>query len=98
MVTPTTNYTVLTTDVVILANPTGTNMTVSLPTAVGNTGKVYYIKNISTTTNRNVTVDANGSQTIDGNQNITVTIMGSGSGSSYTLVSNGSNWYILTQH
>ena len=82
----------------ILANPSGTGMVITLPSAVSNTGKVYYIKNISTTTNRNVTVDANGAQTIDGNANITVTIMGSGSGSSYTLVSNGSNWYILTQH
>jgi hypothetical protein len=98
VVTPTTNYTGLTTDVVILANPANTGMSVTLPTAIGNTGKIFYIKNITTTNGRTVTVNTTGGQTIDGAANISLGIMGSGSGSSYTLVSNGSNWYVLTQH
>lgn len=79
-----TNYTATVTDNVILC--TGT-FTITLPTAVGNGGKVFNIKNVSTGT---ITVDANGSQTIDGE--LTQTVL---EYDNLTVISNNSNWFIL---
>src|SRR4030067_239249 len=61
----TANYTATLNDEVILANATAGAVTVTLPTAVGNTGKKFVIKKIDSSANT-VTVDPNGSETIDG--------------------------------
>jgi hypothetical protein len=61
--------------------------TITLPTAVGNTGK-YTVKNTGTNT---VTVNTTSSQTIDGSTSITIAVR-------YTaldFVSDGSNWNII---
>ena len=79
-------------DVILVAN-SGTNLTVTLPTAVGNAGKIFYIKKIDGTNTLSIKSISN--QTLDG-VNIT-------SGSydvvyqyeSVTLVSDGSNYFIL---
>ena len=88
--TKTANYTAATTDDVILCDTSSGGFTITLPTAVGNSGKLFYIKKISTT--NNVTIDTTSSQTIDGN--LTMVITGSGF-TDVPMVSDGSNWFIL---
>lgn len=77
-------YTLLSTD--FLVDCTSNSFTVSLPSAVGITGKIYQIKNSGSGI---ITIDANGSETIDGsltktlNQNDVIQI-----------TSNGTNWIV----
>ena len=73
-------------------------MIVTLPTASGIAGKIYWVKNVTTADGRNITVNTTGSETIDGNASITVGPMSTAFGTSYTLASNGTNWFILSQH
>lgn len=77
-------------DIILLVNTTtaGGNVTINLPTAVGNTAR-FTIKKIDSASNT-VTVDANGTQTIDGA--LTIDLRGR---SSATLVSNNANWFII---
>jgi len=79
------NYTLLSTDYVIVADTIG--ITLTLPTAVGLSGKSFVIKNTSA---GSVTVDANGSETIDGNLTQTVNTF-----DSLTVISNNINWLII---
>lgn len=76
----------VTTDYMI--NVTSGTFTVNLPTAVGNTGTVFIIKNSGVGT---VTVDADGTETIDG----ALTYPLSTQYQSVTIISNGSNWLII---
>ena len=62
--TKTADYTADATDYTILADATSNTVTITLPTAVGITGRIYNIKCIDAT--YTVTVDANGTETIDG--------------------------------
>ena len=80
-------YTILTGDDVLLAN-SSTDFTLTLPTAVGNTGKKYDIKNINT---NSTTIDGDGSETIDG---ATTQVLGT-QYESITIVSDGSNWHVI---
>lgn len=78
------NYTVLSTDEIILA--TGT-ITITLPIASANTGKTYTIKRISTI----VTIDVTGGGTIDGSTSISI-------GQQYStisVISDGSEWWTI---
>jgi hypothetical protein len=63
-------------------------MTVNLPAAANLTGIMFTIKNINTGT---VTIDGNGSETIDGS---TTTALET-KYSSITIVSNGTGWVIV---
>jgi len=88
-------YTIAATDYTIFCNR-NSGMTVTLPTAVGITGRIYIIKNISTNGGSTVTINTTSAQTIDGSASKLLSYMGNGSFySCYTLQSNGSNWYIL---
>jgi hypothetical protein len=80
-------YTALMTDDVILVSGV---TTITLPTAVGCSGKTFAIKNINTTTST-VTVDTNASETIDG----ALTWTSQMPNESITIISNGSNWRII---
>jgi len=82
-----TTYSATTTDNVILANPSATQ-TITLYTAVGNTGRTVTIKNISS---QIVIIATTSAQTIDGASQRTLTTQYDG----VTLVSDGSNWYII---
>jgi hypothetical protein len=75
---------------------TGTTASaVTLPTAVGITGRVYWIKNASTTVpTPNLIVQTTLSQTIDGNSSWTL----DEANEVIKVISNGANWYILTQN
>jgi len=81
----TSTYSVLTTDWLVEA--TSGTFTITLPTAVDAAGRDYVIKNSGTGT---ITLATTSSQTIDKVLNQTIT-----SGSSITVVSNGTNWVIV---
>jgi len=74
---------------------TGTAATsVALPTAVGITGREYWIKNASTTSPTPVlTVSTTSSQTIDGNNSWTL----DEANEVIRVISNGANWYVMNQ-
>ncbi len=66
----------------------------TLPTAVGCTGRIYWIKNASNTLPTPVlTVATTGGQTLDGN----VSWLLDEPDESIRVVSDGSNWYVLNQ-
>ena len=77
-------YTASSTDCVI--NCTGT-WTLTLPTAVGVSGRFYYIKNSGAGT---ITMAGTGGQTFDGVASPTVA-----AGASLTVCSDGANWLVL---
>lgn len=81
----TTTYTAGSEDYVI--HCTSGTFSVNLPTAVGIQGKVYIIKNSGSGL---ITIDPNGSQTIDG-----VTTYTMGGAESVQVISTGSNWITL---
>lgn len=81
------SYTATNADDLIICNPTATQ-TINLFTAAGNTGKVLYIKNIS---DFEVVVDANSTQTIDGDLTLSIIVKNT----SVSIVSDGSNWFII---
>lgn len=62
--------------------------TVTLPTAVGNGGLMYYIKNTGTGT---ITVDGNGAQTIDD----ATTFVLDAQYEAITIVSDGAEWWVV---
>ena len=64
--TKTTNYTLMVTDFVILGDCTSAAFTLSLPTAASGIGRIFFMKKIDSTSNV-LTVQANGSELIDGN-------------------------------
>lgn len=84
------NYTVTNTDTVVFADATGGNTTITLPAASGVSGYRFYIKRVDGSSNT-VTVARTGSDTIDGATSLSLDIRYM----SITVVSDGSNWYIL---
>lgn len=91
--TKTSAYTLTTSDDYIIADASSAAFTLTLPTAVGNTGKAFLIKKIDATVNA-VTVDGNASETIDG----ATTQVINGRYGSLNIVSDGSNWIIVTEN
>ncbi len=91
--TKTANYTASGNDYTILCNNTSGAITISLPTAVGVTGRIYVIKKISGAGN-NVTIDGFASETIDGVTTNTLTTQYN----SIMIQSDGANWYILSKN
>lgn len=85
-VAKTTTYAASSTDSTI--DCTSGTFTVTLPTAVGITGRIYTIKNSGTGV---ITIATTSSQTIDGTTTKTLPVQYN----SLTLVSNGSNWVII---
>lgn len=71
-----------------LINCTANTFTVTLPTAVGVTGKSYVVKNSGTGA---ITVATTSAQTIDGYSNFILSTQGE----SITVVSNGANWIVI---
>jgi hypothetical protein len=70
-----------------------TGITLTLPSAVGRTGKVFRIKRIDAGAG-NVTISTTSSQTIDG---VTPYLL-TNQWQFVTVVSNGSNWLIVEQN
>lgn len=78
-------YTVVLTDYTVEC--TSNTFTVTLPTAVGNTGKVFVVKNTGAGT---ITLDGDGAETIDGSTTQTLNQWDSAK-----VQSNGSNWILI---
>lgn len=83
-------YTLTATDSVILADATGAAFTVTLPTAVGISGTVYFVKRINAGGN-NVTLDGAGAEVIDGATTYVLTAQWQ----SVTIISDGAAWFVL---
>jgi hypothetical protein len=83
-------YTATTSDDYFINITSGT-FTLNLPTAATPYGQVYVIKNSGTGT---VTVDPNGSQTIDGATTFTMNVQNG----SITIIGDGTNWKIVSKY
>ncbi|MFZ9654544.1 MAG: hypothetical protein ACO29V_02805 [Limnohabitans sp.] len=90
LTTRTAAYTATTSDHTILCNATTAAFSVTLPTAVGNTGQMYSIKKIDASANA-VTVATTAAQTIDG----AATRSLASQWSSVTVQSDGANWVVI---
>jgi hypothetical protein len=88
ILTKTNNYTLTAGDEVVLLDASSNTVTGTLPTAVGIEGTMFIIKCINAT--YTCTINTTSSQTIDGELSITLSAM-----ESVTLISNGTNYYIL---
>jgi len=91
--TKTANYTCTQSDSVILADATSGVFTVTLPTAIGCTGRQYTIKKIDSALTNLVTIATTSSQTIDGR----TTYVLSQRDDAIVLVSDNANWRIVRQ-
>lgn len=89
VVSKTSAYTILATDSVILADSNSAAFTLTLPTAVGITGKTYTIKKTDSSANK-VTIDGNGSEEIDGQTTIELLA----ENDFIRVVSDGTGWKI----
>ncbi len=89
IVSKTTTYTITSSDDIVTCDASGGAFTVTLPAAASNTGLVLLIKKTDNGTNA-VTVDGNGSETIDGSTTIALP----GLNNFIEVVSDGTNWVI----
>lgn len=89
--TKTTAYTLTSSDDVILADASSAAFTLTLPAAASNSGKVFRIDKVDSSDNV-VTIDANASETINGN----LTRILARQRDNLNIVSDGSNWHVLS--
>lgn len=89
VVTVTGNTTLTVANVVVLCDASSGSLTITLPAAATKVG-LYYIKKIDSSGNT-VTIDGNGSETIDDALTVVISIQYE----SKTLAPDGSNWYII---
>lgn len=87
------NYTTTASDGMLTVDASGAARTITLVTAVGNAGLQYTIKKIDSSVNL-VTIDGNGSQTIDG----VVTTALSRQYEAITIISDGANWLVQSRY
>lgn len=86
--TKTANYTVTTNDDVIHADATSGNVTITLYTAVGNSGRQVTVKRKDSSGNTVSVATASGGEAIDGSTSVSL----ASQYSSLTIVSNNANW------
>lgn len=91
LTTQSANYTATLFDSTVLGNASTSNITITLPTAVGATGKIYTVKKIDSSANV-VTVGTTSSQTID---SFTTEALAR-QFDAIQVQSNGSNWFIIS--
>jgi len=72
----------------VLCGPANETFTVTLPAAASSTGRIYNVKNIGTGT---ITIDGNGSETIDGATTYPISTQYQ----NVTIQCNGTAWFIL---
>jgi hypothetical protein len=90
VVTKAEDYVAITSDRIILVDTATGDVSIELPSAVGEAGLAIYIKRITSGLNK-AYINAQAGQTIDGDSFITVHLQWE----SHTLVSNGTNWYVM---
>ncbi len=94
VVTKTGNATLTDSERIVLADATSAAFTLTLPTAAVTTPyPVFYIKKIDSSLANIVTIDANGSETIDGLLNITL----ANRGETVMLQGDGTNWRVIAR-
>lgn len=91
VVTKTSSSSITDSETVVLADTTTGAITLTLPTASGISGRILSFIKTNSNTNK-VTLDGNGSETING----AATLVIGGQYSSVRLVSNGTNWLVLS--
>lgn len=92
LVSKTTTYTATTNDIIILCDSSGGAFTITLYAASGNAGRK--LKFIKTTSDTNaVTIDGNGSETINGSTTTTINTQYE----ELEIVCDGSNWFIINR-
>jgi hypothetical protein len=89
IITVTANYTATTNDYTIIAKPTASNITITLPSAASSIGRIYFIKRVAT---KSVIIDPNGSEQIDGATTYTI----SSNNFAAMIQSDGTAWYVLS--
>lgn len=87
VVSKTSAYTLTEANDICLVDATGGAVTITLPTAAGKPGRTYTVKKIDASANA-VTVDGDGSETIDGAANVSLAAQWD----SVRLFSDGTNW------
>lgn len=91
-ISSTTDHTNLLPEEVLLVDTTSNAVTVNLTTASLNTGHTVIIKDkVGNSNINNITITTEGTAKIDGSDTFTI----SGAFSSYMLVTDGTDWYIL---
>jgi len=90
--TKTAAYTVEGSDYLVLGDSTGGSFSITLPLAEKHTGQTFIIKQIGTA--NTVTVDGDGTETIDGALTQALTTQFDFIG----ILSDGSNWHIIHQN
>lgn len=91
VVSATVNYTMVDIDVLILCNATTASFTVTLLTAAGREGREIYVKKTDAS-NNTVTIDAAGSETLDGS--LTIILVQQYAVRGYK--SDGTNWQLIS--
>lgn len=90
VVTKTADYTVTSTDYMMLGNGAGGGFNFTLPTAVGIVGRVYVFKKTDTSAN-GINVQTTGGQTIDGSATRSLTV----ANQSLMVISDNVNWNVI---
>lgn len=75
----------------ILADATSGAITVNLPAASTATGRIYVVKKIDVSGNH-ITIDGNGTETIDGGTTLVITTQNDG----VNIQSNGTAWFVIS--
>jgi len=88
------DYTVTAADHTILVNASNSNITITLPTAVGIPGRLYIVKRVDATPQTTVSVAANGSEEIDAST-LAATL---GAMGSVVLQSDNSGWWKVAEY
>jgi hypothetical protein len=86
----TSSYSVLTTDCFLAADATTGTLTFTLPTASGNTGRIFYMKKIDSSANAMV-IQGNGGDLIDGLSTVSTMVQYE----SFSIISTGTGWYLF---
>jgi hypothetical protein len=90
IVSKTADYTLTSLDDVVLVTCSGSDITVALPAAASNTGKLFNIKKLDSTI-YSLIINPNLSETIDGETTISILDQYN----SLQIISNGTSWFIL---
>jgi hypothetical protein len=93
VVTKTANYTLASSDDLVLVNAAGGSFTLTLPTAVGATGKIYRIKRTDGSLSTTVSIATTSSQTVDAYASSAVKLFTKFE--QLEIVSDGANWAVL---
>jgi hypothetical protein len=87
----TANYTLTASDYLVTADTSGGAFTLTLPTAVGITGRTYVVKRLNSNPSYILTIATTSSQTIDGAVSASIVDQWV----SLTFVSDGANWLLI---